>query len=65
MYICGSSPPPLEAWYFKVEKRDKRLLASCFSVAKLCATLCDPMVCSMPGSSVLHYLLEFAQIHIH
>ena len=22
------------------------------------------MICSMPGSSVLHYLLEFAQIHV-
>ena len=27
--------------------------------------LCDPMGCSMPGSSVLHCLLEFAQIHVH
>ena len=27
--------------------------------------LCDPMDCSTPGSSVLHYLLEFAQIHFH
>ena len=26
--------------------------------------LCDPMHCSTPGSSVLHYLLEFAQIHV-
>ena len=25
----------------------------------------DPMNCSMPGSSVLHCLLEFAQIHIY
>ena len=32
--------------------------------SKLCPTLCDPMDCSMPGSSVLHYLLEFAQIHV-
>ena len=23
------------------------------------------MDCSMPGSPVLHYLLEFAEIHIH
>ena len=23
------------------------------------------MDCSTPGSSVLHYLLEFAQIHVH
>ena len=27
--------------------------------------LCDPMDCSMPGFPVLHYLLEFAQIHVH
>ena len=28
-------------------------------------TLCDPMNCSMPGFSVLHYLPEFAQTHVH
>ena len=33
----------------------------CFSVAKLCPTLCDPTNCSMPGFPVLHYLPEFAQ----
>ena len=27
--------------------------------------LCNPMDCSTPGFPVLHYLLEFAQIHIH
>ena len=37
----------------------------CCSVTKLCLTLCDPMNFSMPGSSVLFYLLEFAQIHVH
>ena len=37
----------------------------CCSVAKSCLTLCDSTDYSMPGSSVLHYLLEFAQIHIH
>ena len=26
---------------------------------------CDPMDCSMPGSSVLYYVLEFTQIHVH
>ena len=31
------------------------------SVTKLCLTLCDPMDYSTPGSSVLHYLLEFAK----
>ena len=28
-------------------------------------TLCDPINCNLPGSSVLHYLPELAQIHIH
>ena len=37
----------------------------CCLVAKSCQTLCDPVDCSMPGYSVLHYLLEFAQIHVH
>ena len=37
----------------------------CCSVAKLCLTLCNPMDCSMPGSPVLHWILEFAQIHVH
>ena len=39
----------------------------CFycSVAKSCLTLCNPVDCSMSGFSVLHYLLEFAQIHIY
>ena len=36
----------------------------CCSVANSCPTLCDPMDCNMPGSSVLHYLPEFAQIHV-
>ena len=27
--------------------------------------LCNLMDCSMPGSSVLHYLPEFALIHVH
>ena len=27
--------------------------------------LCDPMNCSMPGFPVLHYLPEFAQIHVN
>ena len=27
--------------------------------------LCDPMGCSTTGFSVLHHLLDFAQIHVH
>ena len=36
-----------------------------FSVTKSCPTLCNPMECSKPCFPVLHYLLEFAQIHVH
>ena len=36
----------------------------CCSVAKLCLSLCDPMDCSSPGSFVLYYLPDFAQIHV-
>ena len=28
-------------------------------------TLCEPMNCSTLGFPFIHYLLEFAQIHIH
>ena len=34
-------------------------------VAKPCLTFYDFMNCSMPGFSVLHYLLSFAQTYIH
>ena len=30
-----------------------------------CPILCNPMNCSAPGFPVLHYLPEFAQIHVH
>ena len=34
------------------------------SVARLHLTLCKRMDCSMPGSSVLHFFPELAQIHV-
>ena len=37
----------------------------CCSVAKLCPALCDTVDCSTPGLPVPHYLLEFAQVHVH
>ena len=37
----------------------------CCSVAKLCPALCNPVKCPMLGFPVLHYLLQFAQIHVH
>ena len=40
-------------------------LRCCWSVNKLSLTPWDPMDCSSPGSSVLHWLLEFAKIQVH
>ena len=37
----------------------------CCSVTKSSLTLCNPMDCNTPGSPALHYLPEFAQIHVH
>ena len=37
----------------------------CCSVTNLCLTLCNPVDCSKAGFSVLHYLPEFAQTHVH
>ena len=44
---------------------EKSGCCSCCSVAKSCPILFDPMDGSTWGSSVLHYLLEFAQSHVH
>ena len=35
------------------------------SVTQSCATLWDPMDCSMPGFPVHHQLLEYVQTHVH
>ena len=37
----------------------------CCSVTKSCPTFCDPMDCTPPGFLVLHYLPDFAEIHVH
>ena len=37
----------------------------CCSVAQSCLTLCNLIDCTMLGSSVLRYLLDFAQTHVH
>ena len=38
---------------------------NCYSVPKPCPTFCDPMSCSTASLPVLHYLVEFAQIHLY
>ena len=37
----------------------------CCSLTRWWLTLCNPKDYITPGSPVLHYLLEFAQIHVH
>ena len=37
----------------------------CYSVAKLCPTLCDPMDSSRPSFPVHHHLPELAETHVH
>ena len=41
------------------------ILLSCSSVTKPHPTLCNPLDCSTPGFPALHYLLYFAQAHLH
>ena len=41
------------------------IVVICFSVAKLCLTLCNPTDSSIPGFPVLHYLLKFARTPVH
>ena len=43
------------------ELEDVILAQSC---SNSCTTLGNRMDCSMPGSSIFHYLPEFAQIHV-
>ena len=49
----------------KMQVKIHELYCCCCSVTKSCLTLWDPMDCSMPGFPILHYLLEFAQTHVH
>ena len=63
---CGNRDDCIQLW--SSEKRsalDIQYCESCCSVAKSCPTLYDSMECSTPGSSFLHYLPEFAQMHVH
>jgi len=48
---------------FRIHSESRTISSSC-SVTKSCPNL-QPMDCSMPGFPVLHYLLEFAQTHVH
>ena len=54
-------------WIFPHQPPGKPFCKACFcrSVAQSCLMLCRPMHCITPGFSVLHYLPEFSQTHVH
>ena len=57
--------PALASRFFTTESPGNTLSKVFVVVLLLSPTLCDPMDCSRAGSSNLHYLLEFAWIHVH
>ena len=60
-YIGQSGGEELE-----IGQNAKSPLEKTFVVQSIsCVRLCNPMDCSTPDSSVLHYLLEFSKIHVH
>ena len=55
-----------ELVWLPILDNNKLWINPCYaSVTQSCLTLCDPMDCSTPGFSVLHYLLQFAQTPVH
>ena len=66
--ISGSSAfskSSLNIWTFSVHVLLKPAAAAAAKLLQSCPTLCNPIDSSPLGSSVLHYLPEFAQIHAH
>ena len=62
--LCPLSP----SWNHKIclwIMTSAETLPNYYFVVHSCLTLCKPMDCSTPGFPVLHYLLEFAQTHVH
>ena len=70
MLLFGLSNPTLWDTFEWLEDTSRLIdkagsLRCYYPITKLCPTLCDPMDNSMPGFSILHYLLESAQTHVH
>ena len=62
--------PLSDIWNIRVPgmlvlKRKASGYPCCFSITRLCSTLCDPIDCSMPGFPVLHHLPRFVQTDVH
>ena len=63
-WSCVSWPSALAGGLFPTEPPGKPMFQFS-SVAHSCPTLCDPMVCSMPGFPVHDQLPDLTQIHVH
>ena len=63
MESCAVDKHQCFIWIMLFRLSPLRLLLLLFTQS--CPTLCDPMDCSTPSFAVLHYLLEFAQTHVH
>ena len=65
----GSPHPEIEhaltGGFFTTETSENLIEWDCCLAAQSCPALCDPMDCSTSGFPVFHYLLEFAQTHVH
>ena len=64
MYTCITYTTLLHRNFLE-EKHSSTFNICCCLVAKSCLTLSNSTDCSTPCFPVLHYLLQFVQIHIH
>jgi len=55
----------MPTWKCTYRYKHTHIYIICCSVTKSCLSLWNKMDCSMPGSSVLHYLPEFAQTYVY
>ena len=51
--------------FWKKKKKELLTTVTVFQLLSHVQPFATPMNCSTPGSSVLHHLPEFAQIHVH
>ena len=55
----------LESLLWAPEEERLNIICGCCSLTNSCPVLCDLIDYSTPGSSALHYFLEFAQTHVY
>ena len=66
IYTYNEERNKLSEIYYSLNLKEKEArVTCCCSVAKSPLTLCGPMDCSTPDSSLFHCLLEFARVLVH